>query len=328
MKESDNKKVVKGCFVGCATATVITLFILVLFVIWLYLPYTRYPLPAYFAKEHVLAAQFQISMKNKTVQRACWSLVRMLSRNRHKDVPAKYRELAVAKDMDNLAHLKQLPLFDLNFLATVNQQEDQWLFMASVPAQGKLCQLLFNLSTIFIPQRSKRFINGALVITRDGTRGFSLFKGHGLMGQIEPTLALATKVIAKGPNEPKVDNFVAKHWPKGGRLVSLAIDNRFCTFDRIVKEETNFIGVAAIAQMLGLNEMGVVGDFYLKKPMNKLEFERWLRKATDTLLPDPFAIDIKKIEQYKGYYRATLSVKGISTAVDQLEEISKNPKAQ
>ena len=328
MKESDNKKVVKGCFVGCATVTVITLFMLFLFIIWLYVPYTRYPLPAYFAKEHVVAAQFQISMKNKTVQRACWSLVRMLSRNRHKDVPAKYRERAVANDMENLAHLKQLPLFDLNFLATANQQEDQWLLMAPVPAQGKLCQLLFNLSTIFVPQKRKRLSHGAIVITRDGTRGFCMFRGHALMGQLEPPLALATKVIAKGPTEPKVDSFVAKHWPKGGRLVSLAIDNRLCTFDRIVKEETNFNGVAAIAQMLGLNEMGIVGDFYLKQPMDKLEFERWLRKATDTLLPDPFSIDIKKIEQYKGYYRATLSVKGISKAVDQLEKISKKAKSQ
>lgn len=325
MKDSDNKKVVKGCFVGCATVTAITLFLLLLFVVWLYLPYTRYPLPAYFAKEHVLAAQFQISMKNKTVQRACWSLVRMLSRNRHRNLPAKYRELSVANDMENLTHLKELPLFDVNFLATANQQEEQWLFMAPVPAQGKLCQLLFNLSTLFVPKRSKRFINGAVVVTRDGNRGFSLFKGHGLMGQLEPPLALATKVIAKGPNKQKLDTFVTKHWPKGDRLVSLVIDNSLCTFDRLIKKETNFVGVAAIAQMLGLNEMGVVADFHLKKPMDKLEFERWLRKATDTLLPEPFSIDIKKIEQYKGYYRATMSVKGISTAVDQLEATSKKP---
>ena len=327
MKEKDNKDLVKGCFVGCATVTGLTILILFFFFLWLYLPYDNYPLRAYFSKEHVLASEFQISLKDKSLQRICWSFIRMASRKRHENLPVNLCEAAVERDMRNIEQLKKVPLFSVHLLATANQQEEQWLFFAPVPAQGKICQLLFNFSSLFVPQKGKKHLNGAIVWTRDGERGFSLFKGHAMMGNLLPPMALAAKVIDKGPGKSPVDSFVSRHWPKGKRLLSFVVDNRLCTFDRLVKEETNFKGVAAIGDLLGLNEMGIVADFHLKSPMDKLAFELWLRKATDTLLPSPFSVDIKKIEQFKGYFRATLSVKGIAAAVDKLEESSKRVMA-
>lgn len=234
----------RGCLVGCGAVLGLAFVISVAVVVWFAIPYPERPFDGWLSPDLTMAGRLRLDLQDQDT----WALLETGFRNaaeaKHKGLPSPLRELAVERDVAKAENLRGLGGIEAWAFSRGTADAEQPLAVVPVRGYGKVAQTLYGMVTLPIPSSATRNHRGATILLMDprpgsaapDSWGLTTFRGHAMMGQLDPTLLAGVDHVLDGTTPPG-SGFIGRAWPRDGRTaLTLCVDNRLGAIGRLIRQ--------------------------------------------------------------------------------------------